>query len=111
MWVYCSCSAVTPDVRRSGPLALDDAEVRERIRVASVAARRTEPTLIVVTKTWPADDVRRLASLGVTDVGENRDQEAAPKFDATADLALRWHLVGQLQRIVNGYQPSGNYKP
>ena len=83
---------------RTTEIATSLAEVRERIRVASVAARRTEPTLIVVTKTWPADDVRRLASLGVTDVGENRDQEAAPKFDATVDLALRWHMVGQLQR-------------
>jgi pyridoxal phosphate enzyme (YggS family) len=83
---------------RTQEIATSLAEVRERIRVASLAAQRAEPTLIVVTKTWPADDVRRLASLGVTDVGENRDQEAAPKFDATADLKLRWHMVGQLQR-------------
>ena len=83
---------------RTQEIAISLAEVRERIRVASISAQRVEPTLIVVTKTWPADDVRRLASLGVTDVGENRDQEAAPKFDATADLALRWHMVGQLQR-------------
>jgi hypothetical protein len=83
---------------RTTEIATSLAEVRERIRVASVAARRTEPTLIVVTKTWPAEDVRRLASLGVTDVGENRDQEAAPKFEATADLPLRWHMIGQLQR-------------
>ena len=32
-----------------------------------------------VTKTYPASDVRLLAGLGVLDVGENRDQEAAPK--------------------------------
>ncbi|QRN79422.1 MAG: YggS family pyridoxal phosphate-dependent enzyme [Nocardiopsis sp. BM-2018] len=41
--------------------------------------------------------VRVLASLGVTDVGENRDQEAAPKAAETADLDLTWHFVGQLQ--------------
>jgi pyridoxal phosphate enzyme (YggS family) len=52
----------------------------------------------VVTKTWPASDVRLLASLGVTDVGENRDQEARPKHEVCADLALRWHFIGQLQR-------------
>jgi pyridoxal phosphate enzyme (YggS family) len=52
----------------------------------------------VVTKTFPADDVRLLAELGVTDVGENRDQEAAPKAEACTDLGLRWHFVGQLQR-------------
>jgi pyridoxal phosphate enzyme (YggS family) len=63
--------------------------------------------LIVVTKTWPATDVRALAALGVHDVGENRDQEAAGKAAACADLELRWHFVGQLQtnkaRSVAGY--------
>lgn len=75
------------------------ARVRERIDAACRAAGRDphEVTLIVVSKTWPADDVRRLAGLGVRDFGENRDQEAAPKADATADLGLRWHFVGQLQ--------------
>ncbi len=40
-----------------------------------------------------------LSSLGVRDVGENRDQEAAPKAAACADLRdrLTWHFVGQLQ--------------
>jgi hypothetical protein len=54
--------------------------------------------VIAVTKTFPADDVRQLAALGVTDVGENRDQEAAAKHAEAADLALRWHFVGALQR-------------
>ncbi len=54
--------------------------------------------LVVVTKTWPASDVRLLADLGVTDVAENRDQEARPKHAECADLGLRWHFVGQLQR-------------
>ena len=72
---------------------------RDRIAKACSAAGRdpSEVTLIVVTKTWPADDVRRLASLGVRDVGENRDQEAAPKAAATDDLGLTWHFIGQLQ--------------
>jgi pyridoxal phosphate enzyme (YggS family) len=74
--------------------------VRERIARAAAAAGRSaaDVTLIAVTKTWPADDVRALASVGVTDVGENRDQEASAKHEACADLALRWHFVGQLQR-------------
>ena len=55
-------------------------------------------TLIAVTKTFPADDVRLLAELGVTDIGENRDQEAHAKHRACADLDVRWHFVGQLQR-------------
>jgi PLP dependent protein len=56
-----------------------------------------ELTLIAVTKTRPASDVRLLAELGVADVGENRDAEAAPKAAECADLSLTWHFVGQLQ--------------
>lgn len=51
----------------------------------------------MVTKTWPASDIRLLAELGVKDVGENRDQEAAPKAAELADLDLVWHFIGQLQ--------------
>jgi pyridoxal phosphate enzyme (YggS family) len=56
-------------------------------------------TLIAVTKTFPASDVALLASLGVADFGENRDQEAAPKAAVAAALGVgpRWHFVGQLQ--------------
>jgi pyridoxal phosphate enzyme (YggS family) len=74
------------------------AAVRGRILSATQASGRTdEPTLIVVTKFHPAEDVRRLAGLGVTDVGENRDQEASAKSQALQDLGLNWHFVGQLQ--------------
>ncbi|MFD3687200.1 YggS family pyridoxal phosphate-dependent enzyme [Nocardiopsis sp. NPDC058631] len=73
--------------------------VRARIEQACEQAGRSpdEVSLVAVTKTYPADDVRILASLGVRDVGENRDQEAAPKAAETADLGLTWHFVGQLQ--------------
>jgi pyridoxal phosphate enzyme (YggS family) len=74
------------------------AAVRERIAAACRAAgRSTAPRLIVVTKFFPAADVRVLSGLGVRDVGENRDQEAAAKAAETADLDLRWHFIGQLQ--------------
>lgn len=84
---------------RQAELAANLARVEERITRACVTAGR-EPkdvTLVVVTKTYPADDVRRLARLGVRQVAENRDQEAAPKAAACADLPLTWHFVGQLQ--------------
>jgi pyridoxal phosphate enzyme (YggS family) len=73
--------------------------VRHRIEVGCAAAGRdpAEITLIVVTKTHPAADVALLARLGQHDVGENRDQEAAPKHEACAGLGLRWHFIGQLQ--------------
>lgn len=76
------------------------AEVDRRIAAAARAADR-EPSsvqLVVVTKTYPAGDVRRLAALGVADVGENRAAELAAKAGECADLPLRWHFIGQLQR-------------
>jgi pyridoxal phosphate enzyme (YggS family) len=54
-------------------------------------------TLTVVTKYFPASDVRLLAGLGITDVGENRHQEAQAKVAECDDLALRWHFIGHLQ--------------
>jgi len=84
---------------RREELALRLAEVRDRIAKACEAAGRdvSELTLIAVTKTKPASDVRLLSQLGVRDIGENRDAEAAPKAAECADLDLRWHFVGQLQ--------------
>lgn len=58
---------------------------------------RAMPTIVVVTKTWPASDIELLAELGVRDVGENRDQEAKPKHDELTQLELTWHAIGQLQ--------------
>ena len=48
--------------------------------------RDASVTLIAVTKTFPASDVRLLSGLGVCDIGENRDAEAAPKAAQCADL-------------------------
>jgi pyridoxal phosphate enzyme (YggS family) len=89
---------VTPD--RQAELAANLAEFRTRLDAACRQSGRApdEVTLIAVTKTFPASDVRLLAGLGVTDVGENRDQEAAPKHTECADFTLRWHFVGALQR-------------
>ncbi|MEV6049664.1 YggS family pyridoxal phosphate-dependent enzyme [Streptomyces sp. NPDC052107] len=94
---------------RKTQLAANLAKVEERITAACVAAgrKREEVTLIVVTKTYPASDVRILSELGVRHVAENRDQDAAPKAAACTDLPLKWHFVGQLQtnkvRSVVGY--------
>ncbi len=87
------------DPARTERISANLAAARARIEAACAKAGRdpSEVSLIGVTKTYPADDVRILASLGVTDVGENRDQEAAPKAAETADLDLTWHFVGQLQ--------------
>ncbi|MEV5980156.1 YggS family pyridoxal phosphate-dependent enzyme [Streptomyces sp. NPDC052114] len=94
---------------RKVQLAENLAAVEERIAAACAAAgrKREEVTLIVVTKTYPASDVRILSELGVRHVAENRDQDAAPKAAQCSDLPLTWHFVGQLQtnkvRSVVGY--------
>jgi pyridoxal phosphate enzyme (YggS family) len=89
---------LTQEARRD-ELAASLDEVRRRIARACTAAGRDpgSVTLVAVTKTYPASDVELLAGLGVTDVGENKDQEAAAKA-AAVPAQLRWHFVGQLQR-------------
>lgn len=79
----------------AGGLAL----VRARIDSARRAAGRVdEVTLIVVTKRFPAVDVDLLADLGVTDVGENKEQEARAKYAVVQSRErLRLHFIGQLQ--------------
>lgn len=94
---------------RRAELKANLARVRARIEAGCARAGRSpdEVTLIVVTKTHPAEDLELLAELGVRDVGENRDQEASGKHAATAGLGLTWHFIGQLQtnkaRSVAGY--------
>ncbi|WP_027863500.1 YggS family pyridoxal phosphate-dependent enzyme [Marmoricola sp. URHB0036] len=84
---------------RHDEIAQGLAAVRERIDVACAAADRSpdEITLVVVTKFFPASDVRLLADLGVRDVGENRHQEAVEKAAECSDLDVRWHFIGGLQ--------------
>ncbi|MEW1957285.1 YggS family pyridoxal phosphate-dependent enzyme [Kineococcus sp. NPDC059986] len=84
---------------RTAELAAALARTTARTEAAARSAGRdpAELTLVVVTKFFPADDVARLAGLGVRDVGESRDQEAAAKAAELADLDLHWHFIGQLQ--------------
>jgi pyridoxal phosphate enzyme (YggS family) len=84
---------------RHDELAANLAAVRRRIEAAAATAGRDadDVTLVAVTKFFPASDVRLLAELGVTDVGENRHQEAQAKSAECADLDLCWHFIGGLQ--------------
>ncbi|HEY5320915.1 MAG TPA: YggS family pyridoxal phosphate-dependent enzyme [Galbitalea sp.] len=81
------------------PLAERLDAVRAGVADAARAAGRDahEITTVVITKFHPASLVRSLAGLGVSDFGENRHQDAAPKAAELADLDLTWHFVGQLQ--------------
>jgi pyridoxal phosphate enzyme (YggS family) len=89
-------------VSRRAELAAALAAVEQRLAAACAAAGRSrrDVVLVAVTKTRPASDVALLHELGVLDVGESKDQEAAAKADELADRtpALRWHFVGRLQR-------------
>lgn len=87
---------------RRDELAANLQRVRERIGAACADAGRSpeELTLVVVTKFFPASDVALLADLGVTDVAENRHQEAGEKvasLDPDVRRRLAVHFVGQLQ--------------
>jgi pyridoxal phosphate enzyme (YggS family) len=75
------------------------ADVRSRIERAAGRVGRDPASvrLVAVSKTFPAEYVRALADAGQADFGENKVQEALQKMDQTADLPLRWHLVGHLQ--------------
>ncbi|GMA40038.1 hypothetical protein GCM10025883_20830 [Mobilicoccus caccae] len=80
---------------RRAELAQNLTALRERI-----AATGADPTVIVVTKFFPASDVASLVELGVTDMGENRDQEASAKVAELEELGSRperVHFIGQLQ--------------
>ncbi len=89
---------MSPDERRRQEIRANLAQVRARIESAKEQAGRTQDVLLVViTKTFPASDVDILAEEGVSDVGENRDQEAKAKHAQVSDRGLRWHMVGRLQ--------------
>jgi len=84
---------------RREQLSASLAAVHARIDQGLVdAGRRDRVTLVVVTKLFPASDVDLLAGLGVSDVGENRDQEASAKVALLAHRELLTvHFIGQLQ--------------
>jgi pyridoxal phosphate enzyme (YggS family) len=74
------------------------AEVRERIAAARArGGHGQDVTLIAVTKTHGPEAVMAAWQAGITDVGENRVQEAEAKMAQIA-VPVRWHLIGHLQR-------------
>jgi PLP dependent protein len=75
------------------------AAVRRRIDDCAANCDRNprDISLIAVTKTHPVDTLRAALTLGATDFGENRVQEAEPKIMEVGRDAARWHLIGHLQ--------------
>ena len=83
-------------IDRRSEIATNLETVRDQISKAVISAGRSldEITLIAVTKTFPASDVEILKDLGVSNFGENRDADAAPK---AAVISGTWHFQGQIQ--------------
>ena len=76
-------------------------EVRQRIAKAAADASRdaSSVTLLAVSKTFPAEDVRAAFNAGQRAFGENYVQEAVAKIAELADLRseIEWHFIGPLQ--------------
>lgn len=81
-------------------IAENVAQVRERIGAAALrSGRRAEDvTLVAVSKYVGADEVRALLAAGCQDLGESRPQELWRKAESLGGEAIRWHLIGHLQR-------------
>ena len=81
------------------PVAANLQSVRSRLDAAARRARRDPATirLIAVSKTFGADSVRSAWAAGQRDFGENKVQEGLQKIGETADITIRWHLIGHLQ--------------
>lgn len=75
------------------------AEVRRSIEESARRAGRdpSEVKLVAVSKTHPAETLRRAIEVGVTELGENRVQEADEKINELGREVARWHLIGHLQ--------------
>jgi pyridoxal phosphate enzyme (YggS family) len=74
------------------------ADVCERIeRAVTRGGHQQDVTIVAVTKTHGPEAVRAAWDAGIRDVGENKVQEATGKMTA-ADVPVRWHLIGHLQR-------------
>jgi pyridoxal phosphate enzyme (YggS family) len=74
-------------------------QVHEQIAEAALRVRRrpNDVTLVAVSKTHPAQTIQQAIAIGVTDLGENRIQEAETKIPEVGRQAARWHLIGHLQ--------------
>lgn len=83
-----------------GDVAARVAAIHERIAEACAVAGRdvASVTLVVASKSQPAESLRVAWEAGVRTFGENRVQEAAAKRTELADLSeAEWHLLGPLQ--------------
>jgi pyridoxal phosphate enzyme (YggS family) len=74
-------------------------QIHHRIKNAALACGRDPTTvkLVAVSKTVPADIIRRAADEGVRIFGESYVQEALSKMKEIEDPNISWHFIGHLQ--------------
>lgn len=80
------------------PISENIGSIRQKISAACRRCGRNpeDITLIAATKTIEIERIRQVASLGITDLGENRAQELLQKYDGVE--GVRWHFIGHLQK-------------
>jgi pyridoxal phosphate enzyme (YggS family) len=89
---------------RAAELAGSLAALRLRVDAAAQTAGRNpaEIELLPVTKFFPLSDIAELVKLGCHSFGESREQEASRKAAELTDVndtfAIRWHMIGSIQR-------------
>ncbi len=82
-------------------IAQNLAQIKQRIESSArrVGRNPQEITLVCVTKSVSSTKIREILALGITDIGENRVNDALLKFNYLGKLPgdLRWHMIGHLQ--------------
>ncbi|GAA4658971.1 YggS family pyridoxal phosphate-dependent enzyme [Arthrobacter cryoconiti] len=92
--------AVYPSANTVADFAKRLQRVKDRIKMAAgrVGRASSDVTLLPVSKTVDSERIRIALSAGITDLGENKVQEALRKSVELADVGgLRWHVIGHLQ--------------
>jgi len=74
------------------------ASIRERIEKAAKSCDRDPASikLIAVTKEADLDQIKEAIARGITDIGENRIQDAIGKYNVLGNT-IKWHMIGHLQ--------------
>jgi pyridoxal phosphate enzyme (YggS family) len=88
---------VNPALRQKLCANLDAVEERIVKACERAGRKRSEVTLVAVTKTIAGELAALLPELGILDLGENRPQELWRKSEVLPKT-IRWHLIGHLQR-------------
>jgi len=81
-------------------IAENVAEIRQRIAAAAARSGRSADavTLVAVTKYVGLEEIRAVVATGCQDLAESRPQQLWDRVAQLTDPAVRWHMVGQLQR-------------